>query len=68
MKEVVGFAQELLLSDWKIGKARPLRDTNYAARDWPMGSNAIQDVTSAVCEEVSTRVIPAGYKDLGGTG
>lgn len=27
--------QELLLSDWKIGKARPLSQDNYAARDWP---------------------------------
>lgn len=59
MKEVVGFAQELLLSDWKIGKARPLRDANYAARDWPMGSNPIQDLTIAVYEEFNTGVISA---------
>jgi hypothetical protein len=34
LREVVGFAQAA--SDWKIGKPRPLRDANYAARDWSM--------------------------------
>jgi hypothetical protein len=64
LREVVGFAQELLLSDWKIGKARPLRDANYAARDWPVASNTIWGLTSAVYGEVITGVVSATSKDF----